>query len=112
IVGVRFIVPQCRCPKGCCPVIAVLLAAATLMLASVAALLRYSIVFPRQPVAGTLPALTEAEKAAARRMRQHVMAIASRPHNMVHFEALEAAAVEIERVLGAIGYCPALQEFL
>lgn len=92
--------------------IAALLAAATLFLVCVAAVVRYSIVFPRQPVSGPLPALTEAELDSARRMRRHVAAIASRPHNMVHFEALERAAADIERTLIEIGHRPVRQEFL
>lgn len=75
----------------------------------VAVALWYAIVFPRQPVQGPLPALTEAEKDLARRLREHITAIASRPHNLAYPADLEAAARYIEGVLARLGYTAAAQ---
>ena len=47
----------------------------------------------------------------ASRLRAHVMAIASAPHNVQHDEELEAAAQYIERELQNIGYSIGRQEF-
>jgi Zn-dependent M28 family amino/carboxypeptidase len=69
----------------------------------------YSIVFPRQPFAGPLPALTASDRALAASLKRHVVAVASEPHNLDYYPALEAAATYIERTLRETGYEPSLQ---
>jgi hypothetical protein len=75
------------------------------------AAVRYSIVFPRQPFTDAIPELTADEEALARRQEEHVRAIASRPHNLDHYPALEAAALYIERTLREAGHAPRRQEY-
>ena len=72
----------------------------------------YALWVPGKNYTGTLPALTEAETELAKRLERHVHAIASEPHNISHFAALEAAATYIERTLGAYGYSVGRQEFM
>ncbi len=74
-------------------------------------ILAYAIVFPRQPYRGPLPPLTEAEAALSQRLRRHVEAVASRPHNLAHYADLEGAACHIERELVAMGLTPHLQQY-
>src|SRR5262245_35722544 len=76
-----------------------------------AAALWYAIVFPRQPVRGALPPLGAEERDLARRLEQHVTAVASRPHNVSHPAELEAAARYIEATLRDLGYEATLQSF-
>lgn len=90
-----------------CVVLGLVLAAATIA----AALAGYAIVWPRQPFRGSLPHLTAEENALGARLHAHVAAIASTPHNLAHYPALEAAACYIERELAAAGYAVRLQEF-
>jgi hypothetical protein len=71
----------------------------------------YSIVFPRQPFNGPLPPLTSEETALSRKLREHVTAIASRPHNIDLHADLEAAATYIEAKLTELGYAPQRQEY-
>lgn len=71
----------------------------------------YSIVFPRQPFTGPPPAPTDVEHELSMRLRQHIAAIAGRPHNLDHYSELEAAAAYIEATLCALGYRPELQRF-
>ncbi len=51
------------------------------------------------------------ERDLARRLEQHVTAVASRPHNVAHPAELEAAARYIEATLRQVGYEPMLQSF-
>ena len=51
-----------------------------------------------------LPPLTRTEADLAARLKVHVTAVASRPHDAGHPEALEAAARHIEAALGGLGY--------
>ncbi|MBL8565474.1 MAG: M28 family peptidase [Hyphomicrobiaceae bacterium] len=92
------------------------IATVVLVLVAVVALaglgiLAYAIVFPRQPYTGPLPPLTRAELALSKRLRRHVEAVASRPHNLAHYAELEAAACHIERELAAMGLTPHLQQY-
>lgn len=66
---------------------------------------------PGQSFAGPLPPPTGAEKALATRLRNHVVAIASVPHNRGHPEALERSARYIEATLGGMGYAVVKQPF-
>jgi Zn-dependent M28 family amino/carboxypeptidase len=91
-------------------IIAILVVAA-LAVAALAGLAYYSVVFPRQPFQGPLPSLTAEERDAAVRLRAHVTAIASKPHN-VHFHAnLGAAAAYIERTLRSYDLTPRAQVY-
>jgi hypothetical protein len=71
----------------------------------------YCIIFPIQPFQGPLPELTDAEKILTDRLRQHVTAIASEPHNIGYRDNLEAAASYIESALSAIGLNPRAHPF-
>lgn len=84
----------------------VLLAAAAL-----AALAWYMFALPGRGHRGPLPVPTAEERGLATRLKRHVVAIASTPHNVYHCEALEAAARYIEGHLAEAGYTPAAQEF-
>lgn len=61
--------------------------------------------------AGPLPPLTSAEAQAARRLRSHIVAIASIPHNTRFPAALERSARAIERELVGLGYVVRRQSF-
>ncbi len=81
------------------------------LVALAGALIWYSIVFPRQPFNGPLPPLTSEETELSRKLREHVTAIASRPHNLDLHADLEAAASHIEATLKGLGYTPQRQEY-
>jgi hypothetical protein len=66
---------------------------------------------PGESYAGPLPNLTEAERATAARIKTHIAAIASRPHNTDHYSDLESAARYIETQLHQMGYTPQRQVF-
>lgn len=63
----------------------------------------YSIVIPRQPFTGELRPLDDEDLALAVRLEQHVRAVASRPHNIAHYEALLESAGYIEQQLRSYG---------
>lgn len=81
------------------------------LLGAAAALVRYCIVFPRQPFAGPLPPLPREAADLSARLETHVRAVASAPHNVAHMEALEAAARYIEAQARRIGLSPVAQEY-
>ncbi|MEQ1576654.1 MAG: M28 family peptidase [Hyphomicrobium sp.] len=85
--------------------------AAVAMLAIVASAVWYSIVFPRQPFKGPLPALEHEDVRLAHSLQEHVTAVASQPHNIEYYDALEAAAHYIERSLIQFGLKPQAQIF-
>jgi hypothetical protein len=64
---------------------------------------------PGKSYEGALPALAAAEAATAGRLAAHVRAIASKPHNVEHYEELEKAAAYIEGELRTLGYQPTPQ---
>jgi hypothetical protein len=64
----------------------------------------YSLYVPGRAHKGPLPPASPEEIELASRLRQHVTAIASEPHNVRHYQALEAAAAYIEKALAAFGY--------
>ena len=84
-----------------------LLAAAALVFAA----FYYMTVVPGRSHGGPLPALEDEEAALAARLHRHIKAIASRPHNLAHYGALEEAARYIERELYSLGYEPVAQVF-
>jgi hypothetical protein len=64
----------------------------------------YSLGMPGRSYDGPLPQATAGEIELAARLKQHVTAIASEPHNIKHYASLEKAAQYIERTLEAEGY--------
>ncbi len=59
---------------------------------------------PGHSYAGPPPPMTATEHALVTRLRTHVVAIASEPHNIGHPDALERSATYIERQLAGMGY--------
>jgi Peptidase family M28 len=70
---------------------------------------RYVTSVPGVAHTGGLPSLADAEAVTASRLRTHIRAIASRPHNIEHYEELEKVAQYIETGLKALGYQPVPQ---
>lgn len=71
----------------------------------------YTLYLPGQSFTGNVPPATQPEQDLAGRLERHVTAIASRPHNVAHPQALEEAAAYIEAELTALGYVPQPQVF-
>ena len=87
---------------------------AGLLLSAIAALAVaywYSLSLPGESFTGPPPPLTDEEHHLAQRLRRHVTAIASEPHNIVHYDALEKSAAYIEAELKALGYEPVSQAY-
>jgi hypothetical protein len=80
-------------------------------IAALAAALRYMTTVPGASHQGPSPQLTAEEASIAERLRRHITAIASRPHNIRHFVELEKAARYIEDELRTLGYEPLAQVF-
>ena len=66
---------------------------------------------PGRPYRGPLPPLTAEESDLAGRLRRHVEAIASSPHNIRHYSELERAAAYIEDTLKNLGYEMSAQSY-
>ncbi|MGH6814533.1 MAG: M28 family peptidase [Hyphomicrobiaceae bacterium] len=88
-----------------------LLVSVLLAVGLVGAAVWYMLVVPGRSFAGPLPQSTAEERDLARRLQQHVVAVASVPHNAMYPEALEKAARYTETTLAALGYQVARQEF-
>jgi Zn-dependent M28 family amino/carboxypeptidase len=73
--------------------------------------LKWATSVPGASYTGALPALTERQAGLAARLKAHVVAIASEPHNIGHPEALERSAIYIETTLAADGHAVAAQRF-
>jgi Zn-dependent M28 family amino/carboxypeptidase len=71
----------------------------------------WMISMPGRSWAGALDPLTPAEDELATRLREHVVAIASREHNMANPEEYEAAAVYLEGQLSGAGHSVRRQVF-
>jgi len=71
----------------------------------------YMLGLPGKSFAGPIPPPTPAEQDLAQRLKRHVTAIASRPHNVSHYAELQRAAAYIENQLRALGYAPHAQVF-
>jgi hypothetical protein len=82
---------------------------AVVLVAALVAIANYGIVFPRQPWRGPLPPLSAEQQLLAQRLREHVTAVASRPHNIGYAANLEAAARAIEARLASFGLTSAAQ---
>jgi hypothetical protein len=78
--------------------------AAVAVLIAAGGLFWYSLGMPGQSYDGPLPQATAEETELAARLKQHVAAIASEPHNTAHYASLEKAAQYIEQTLEAEGY--------
>jgi hypothetical protein len=89
------------------PLVLILLALA----AGVIGAVRYFAYWPLYGFEGPLPPATAEEQDLAGRLRGHVVAVASTPHNTAHPQALETAARYIEGQLKALGYEVERQEF-
>lgn len=76
-----------------------------------AALLWTMIAMPGRSWSGALPALTDEDRRLVERLREHVHAIASKPHHRWAPAELEAAAVYIEERLRAAGHAVQREEF-
>jgi Zn-dependent M28 family amino/carboxypeptidase len=72
----------------------------------------YMLFVPGRAHKGPLQEATAEERDAARRLRAHVTAIASEPHNVRHHAALERAAAYIENALEDLGYALDRQVFI
>lgn len=70
------------------------------------------IVHPRHPGRRAMPELDARGREMASRLRDHIRAVASRPHNLFFPDALDEAADYIEHTLREIGYQPSRQEFV
>jgi hypothetical protein len=71
----------------------------------------YALVVPGRSHVGPLPPATSDGLDAAVRLRRHVVATASVPHNIKNYEALERAAKYIEATLEGLGYSVSRQNF-
>ena len=88
------------------------IAGVVLILAAVsAAAVWYMLALPGEPYAGPTAPATSAEQDLAGRLQRHVTAIASEPHNIAHYPALEKSAAYIEAELSALGYAPQRQVY-
>lgn len=59
---------------------------------------------PGQSFAGSLPPLTPDQRQLSTRLHDHIVAIASEPHNIGHLQALDHSARYIEQQLAGMGY--------
>ena len=91
--------------------IVALLAVLLLLFVLPAAALLWMTSVPGRSHEGPLPPLDPQQAALADRVRQHVVAIASRPHNIGHPEELERSARYIEAALAGYGYAVQRQPF-
>jgi hypothetical protein len=66
---------------------------------------------PGKSWSGPLPRLTDAERDLSERLRTHVTAIASKPHNLGHPEAMKEAAMYLTERLIFYGFQPIHQPF-
>ena len=64
------------------------------------------VVLPLQPLTTPLPSLDDDQRASALRLEAHVRGVASVPHNIEHFAALEDTARYIEATLRGYGAFP------
>lgn len=64
----------------------------------------YSLALPGRSHTGALAPVTGEEREIAVRLRRHVVAIASVPHNVAHYAALEQSSRYIEQTMEGLGY--------
>lgn len=90
---------------------AIVLAILALLFLSPVAALRWMTAVPGVSWSGPLPALDPTERDLAGRLRSHIIAIASQPHNTDHAAAYARSAAYIEETLTALGYTVSRQSF-
>ena len=88
---------------------AVMLGAIVVVISAVAA---HALVFPLQPLRSPAEPLPQRDQDLAVRLRAHVTAIASVPHNVTYYAELEKAAAVIEGRLTDFGFDPQAQEYV
>jgi len=71
----------------------------------------YTTGVPGRSYHGPLPLLTDDERALTTRPKAHLVAIASREHNVAHYDELEKSARYIETTLESYGYVVNRQSF-
>ena len=71
----------------------------------------YSLALPGRSHAAPLAPLTDEEHTLSALLTKHVSAVASLPHNVAHYAALEQSARYIERTLESHGYVVERQIF-
>lgn len=81
------------------------------LIALIAAYALYGLWVPGQSATAPLPALSDQERDLAERLRTHIVAIATEPHNVEHPAALEKSAQAIEAAFRGLGYEPQSQRF-
>ena len=81
--------------------VAVLIAVMALL---VAGAVHYMTGVPGRSYAGPLPPLTPDERDLVPKLKRHIEAIASREHNIAHYDELEKSARYIETALESCGY--------
>ncbi|MEJ2226815.1 MAG: M28 family peptidase [Alphaproteobacteria bacterium] len=81
------------------------------LIIAIVAALWYSLGMPGRSYTGPLPPATDEETDLAARLKQHVVALASTPHNIRHYANLEAAARYLDQTLTAEGYHVVSQSF-
>ncbi len=79
--------------------------------AATAWLLWYMVTVPGTSYSGPLKPLTAEETLLAGNLRRHVVAVASREHNVFQPAELEASARYIEKTFAGLGYAVAAQRF-
>ena len=78
-----------------------------------ASLLSYMVAMPGSSYAGALKSLTADEQLLVENLRRHVVAVASREHNLYNNPAdLEVAARYVESTLSGLGYETFAQRFI
>lgn len=86
------------------PILAILASSLGALALLFAAILAVALVFPLQPNRAPPAALPLRDQDLPRRLREHITAIASVPHNVDHYAELEKAARSIENRLASYGY--------
>src|SRR5262245_2054817 len=76
------------------------------------AALKYATAVPGRSHEGALPPLSAEERAIAATLKRHIAIIATREHNVGHFEELEKVATYLERTLAGHGYTVGRQEYI
>jgi Zn-dependent M28 family amino/carboxypeptidase len=67
---------------------------------------------PGESYSGELPPLTDQERALAANLKKHIVTIATREHNIAHYDELKKVARYIETTLESFGYAVNLQSFV
>jgi len=93
------------------PLLAIALLVLVTLTAIVGGAVWYMTGVPGTSHRGPLPPLTAEEQALSPRLKRHIEAIASREHNVTHYDELENSARYIERTLASYGFTVNPQTF-